>query len=120
MAETPMRRSFGNAAHLIVGNWCRFHIATQIGEVLISTVGEYHVRQDDAKPKEIGYGRLYETMVFRVEGACECGCGLPSHGGSEQDFAGYNSATEANAGHEAMCEKYALGVLSAPVVEGTR
>ena len=32
---------FGNAAHLIVGQWCRFHMATLIGKYLVSTVGEY-------------------------------------------------------------------------------
>lgn len=32
---------FGNAGHLIVGSWCRFHLCTQIGEYMVSTVGEY-------------------------------------------------------------------------------
>lgn len=31
---------FGNAAHFICGNSCRFHMATQVGKYLISTVGE--------------------------------------------------------------------------------
>lgn len=32
---------FGCAAHLIVGAQCRFHMATKIGDYLVSTVGEY-------------------------------------------------------------------------------
>lgn len=32
---------FGNAGHLIVGQWCRFHLCTLVGKHLISTVGEY-------------------------------------------------------------------------------
>jgi len=32
---------FGTHGHLCVGRWCRFHMATQIGKFLISTVGEY-------------------------------------------------------------------------------
>jgi len=32
---------FGHAAHLIVGRWCRFHLATKVGEYLVSTVGEF-------------------------------------------------------------------------------
>ena len=32
---------FGHAGHLIVGSHCRFHLCTQIGDYLISTVGEY-------------------------------------------------------------------------------
>lgn len=30
-----------HAGHLIVGNDCRFHLATRVGKYLISTVGEY-------------------------------------------------------------------------------
>lgn len=32
---------FGNAGHLCVGQWCRFHLCTQVGKYLVSTVGEY-------------------------------------------------------------------------------
>jgi hypothetical protein len=32
---------FGNAAHFICGSDCRFHMATQVGKYLVSTVGEY-------------------------------------------------------------------------------
>jgi hypothetical protein len=37
----PTRKYFGNAAHFIGADACRFHIATRIGEVVVSTVGEY-------------------------------------------------------------------------------
>lgn len=49
---------FGHAAHFICGRWCRFHLATKVGDYLISTVGEYwpergsreiHARIHDAK-----------------------------------------------------------------------
>lgn len=32
---------FGHAAHLIVSDKCRFHLATKVGKYLVSTVGEY-------------------------------------------------------------------------------
>ena len=32
---------FGHAGHLIVGHYCRFHLCTQVGKYLVSTVGEY-------------------------------------------------------------------------------
>ena len=32
---------FGNAGYLIVGHMCRFHLCTQVGGYLISTVGQY-------------------------------------------------------------------------------
>ena len=31
---------FGNAAHFIGGRSCRFHMATQVGDYLVSTVGQ--------------------------------------------------------------------------------
>jgi hypothetical protein len=41
---------YGHAAHFICGQWCRFHLATKVGEFLISTVGEYW---PDRIPREI-------------------------------------------------------------------
>jgi hypothetical protein len=32
---------FGHAGHLCVSQWCRYHLCTQVGKYLISTVGEY-------------------------------------------------------------------------------
>src|SRR5919106_127620 len=37
---------FGHAAHFICGRWCRFHLATQVGDYLVSTVGEYWPEHD--------------------------------------------------------------------------
>lgn len=93
---------YGSASHLIVGNDCRFHLATKVGPWLVSTVGEYLPG---------GCGRKYETMVFRLgrsPGECPCGCGLPKPvDWGELDVAGYNDAKAATAGHYAMCEKWA-------------
>lgn len=33
-------RWFGNAGHFIGGNSCRFHLCTQVGNYLVSTVGQ--------------------------------------------------------------------------------
>lgn len=128
---------FGSAAHLIVGNECRFHLATQVGPWLVSTVGEWvpdeSVREIFARSngvtlegigdarladymrkvgfKEIGYERTYETMVFRLgpkPEECSCGCGLPKPAEyAELDTNGYNDAKSATAGHLAMCETWA-------------
>ena len=96
---------FGSPGHLIVSLDCRFHLCTQVGGHLVSTVGEYlpdsSVREILAKSRgktlegigemrradfldkigyeEIGCGRKFETMVFRVSGdLCKCGCGMPN------------------------------------------
>ena len=118
---------FGNAAHFICGRWCRFHLATQVGDFLVSTVGQL-VHPKDSKGgeqadalylvenpngAEIGYNRFYETMVFKAGPPCDaegCNCGLPipsDHG--ELDFEGYNDPGAATLGHRAMCLRAAKG-----------
>lgn len=129
---------FGNAGHLIVGQDCRFHLATKVGDYLVSTVGEYlpdsSVRETIANSEgvvlngkgderradymrnvgwqNIGYGRKYETMVFRIGSYCNeeechhCGIPIPADWG-ELDFEGYNDAGSATRGHYKMCDAWA-------------
>lgn len=104
---------FGDAGHFICGAECRFHMATQIGGVLVSTVGRYFPRHkpEEAVPKdgeEIGCDRTYETMAFNVTGRlCECGCGIPKIIPTEIEFDAYNDAKSARLGHMAICRKVA-------------
>lgn len=132
-------RWFGSAGHFICGDDCRFHLCTLIGDVLVSTVGEYLPPEgfqsiladsrgvtltgrgdasradymDKVGYEDIGYGRKYETMAFRVTGevcsAPECGCGLPTIIPTELEADGYNDAGAATKGHYAMCERVAAG-----------
>lgn len=96
---------FGNAGHLCVSSQCRFHICTQVGKYLISTVGEYFPSGSE-KMESVGIARFYETMVFKITGECDCGCGLPMHDCSELEIAAYQTAAEANKGHEKLVKKY--------------
>ena len=139
-AGMKKERWFGHAAHFICGSHCRFHLATQIGRYLISTVGELwpergsreihaealdatwlaanrHLKGDAFESaymkrfgyEEIGCDRKYETMVFKAGAPCKakgCECGLPSIDGSKLDFAGYNDAKAAAAGHARLLAKW--------------
>lgn len=100
---------FGNAGHFICGNDCRFHMATQIGDVLVSSVGQMHTsRTADWLGEDIGSGRKFETMAFKVSGEkCECGCGMPRIIPSEIEFDGYNDHLKAREGHMRICYKVA-------------
>lgn len=118
-------RWFGFSGHLIVGRWCRFHLATQVGQYLVSTVGQYvHPRhggdseqgdaawlKDNPNGEEIGYDRTYETMVFHTGEPCKtdgCGCGMPvPDDWGELDSQGYNNPGDATRGHLVMCETWA-------------
>ena len=115
---------YGSPGHLIVSRWCRFHLLTEVGDWIISTVGEYvHPRHSGGSEKvendwleenwpgeEIGPGRRYETMVFRFKNKhrCECGCGRPIPDSWDDVYMqGANDAKSARANHYALCEKYA-------------
>ena len=127
---------FGNAGHFICGDLCRFHLATQVGPWLVSTVGQMFpdegtrevfatsrgvelsgrgdARKFDYMQKigyqEIGCGRTFETMVFRAGDPCAsegCQCGLPNISGSELESDAYNDAGSATNGHMALCLKWA-------------
>jgi hypothetical protein len=63
----------------------------------------------ESKVTEIGCGRMFETMVFKCGKICklkDCGCGMPEINGRELDMSGYQTAGEAQVGHEKMIEKW--------------
>jgi len=112
---THSERWFGSAGHFICGQWCRFHLATQVGPWLVSTVGDFHSigqmrdKGERTESEEIGFGRKYETMFFRAGPPCTsatCSCGLPTTSGVELDMDGYQTAGEATKGHYAMLDKW--------------
>ncbi len=115
---------FGNAAHFCLGQWCRFHLATQVGPWLISTVGELvplSCSQGSEKKEhewlnthplgeEIAYGRLFETMVFKAGEPCNseyCDCGIPEPSGHELARLPANSRKDAADNHMLLCMKWA-------------
>lgn len=132
---------FGLPGHFICSQWCRFHLCTQVGQYLISTVGqlwlerssrEIHASIYDPKWFEenrhlkgdafdyaymskfgfetVGAGRLFETMVFQIEGKCtdkKCNCGQPSIIPSEIDALPSNRVDEATKNHMELCTKWA-------------
>jgi hypothetical protein len=125
---------FGNAGHFICADDCRFHLCTLIGNILVSTVGQYFpgetvreiiakhrgvklegrgdYRQADYMEKigyeTIGHKRKYETMSFKIKRKrCECGCGLPIIKPTTIDYAPYNDAKAATKGHHEICMKVA-------------
>lgn len=105
----------GHAGHFIAASDCLFHMATAVGDFLISTVGDYH---PSYKRSRNGLGEreligglsdhdFYETYVFRLTGKpMWCGCAEVESWG-EIEGRRYATAPEATAGHMAMCHKYA-------------
>lgn len=115
---------FGTPGHFLCSRWCRFHLCTQVGAFLVSTVGEYvHPRHGGGREdkeaewlrrnwpgEDIGYNRKYETMVFAAGPICTepgCGCGMPTINGHEIDCIGANTRQQATANHMELCKKFA-------------
>ena len=101
-------KHFGYPGHFICATSCRFHLTTQVGKYLISTVGALFYPTSE-KMQEIGCGRMFETFVLKTKGKCtekDCGCGLPNIIPSEIDSLGCNTAGEAQKNHEKMIKKW--------------
>jgi hypothetical protein len=77
---------FGHAGHLIVSSSCRFHLCTQVGAYLVSTVGEYwpdrqvreiHAKVFDPKWHEANNYRKgddYDSEYMKRFGFDDIGC----------------------------------------------
>lgn len=100
---------YGSPAHFVGRADCTFHLATEVGEYLVSTVGDYWPTGGavESQAQEIGSGRLYETMVFRFKDRCPCGCRMPLAEGNPLDAVGCNDSDTANKTHLNLCRKYA-------------
>ena len=112
-----------HAGHFICGMYCSFHLNTYVNGYIVSTVGEYRPatgrgglpRLDSDPPREIGSGRLYETMVFHGMATdwsdetptSERCCPYAMTDADNIDFAAYNKPGDAYAGHIKMLGKYA-------------
>lgn len=100
----------GHPGHFCAASYCRFHLATRVGDYLISTVGDYYTNPEDGERKEIGYSAdgsaWFETYVFKVAGTLDCGC-AEVDGWSEIDGERWSEAKMAHDGHLQYCQKYA-------------
>lgn len=98
----------GHAGHYICADRCLFRMATRVGGVLVSTVGDMYMNKTDPAPSPIGAGpdALFETMVFSVDGA-PLACGCAQHDGCDIVCRRYATAADAQAGHMAMCREWA-------------
>lgn len=103
------RIELGCTGHLCVAARCGWKRHTRVGNYRISSVGNYYPSSDSER-ETIGWDRYFETMVFKLTGeetadSEGCGCGEAASF-AELDMEGYNTAGDAQAGHERMVEKY--------------
>lgn len=95
--------------HFCAASSCNFRMNTYVGEYIVSTVGEYvpEANRRSGKLEELGWNRLYETMVFRAIKSKDPCCPYRADvGGGELDMEGYNTAKDALKGHMALCLKW--------------
>lgn len=99
---------YGQPGHYILADDCIFHLNTQVGKWLVSTVGDLHRRngppvRETKGPRhceEVAMGRFYETMIFLGEDGQQVGT-------QEGDAIGYDTSPEATAGHYKACQDWA-------------
>ena len=106
----------GFAGHHICADRCMFHLSTDVGDHLVSTVGKFHPDMNQSFPDRelgpvdtVGHNRLYETMVFNKKTnvqPCSCGCGIPEVVRNEIECLPANDPGTATENHMAMCRKY--------------
>jgi|GEM_PF-3221239 hypothetical protein len=104
----------GFAGHHICAERCLFHLTTDVGRYLISTVGKFHPEMNQPPQRQlgpvdtVGHNRLYETAVFKKESdkLCSCGCGLPVINPMEIKMLPANDSGTATKNHMAMCREY--------------
>jgi hypothetical protein len=97
----------GHAGHFIGAMDCIFHLHTHVTATdgrrfCVSTVGDYWPNRGADAPAEIGFRRLYETMVFRLSDD-----GTTVNDYSELEMRPYNDKDAANAGHIETCQRWA-------------
>lgn len=100
-----MRIELGTPGHFIGAPMCCFRRHTVVdGIYRISTVGCYHPMGRTHEPMQmIGLNRYFETMVFKL------GADGEPIDWTERDSDAYQTAEEAQAGHERMVAKYLEG-----------
>jgi hypothetical protein len=93
----------GLPGHFIGGAKCVFHLCTVVGDIMVSTVGNY---QPDGKRLEVGWLRDYETMAWKISGWQN---DYPAIDHNEEELIMYpaNSAIEARRNHMRACWEFA-------------
>jgi len=92
--------------HFIEASNCRFILNTYVGKYIVSTVGEYVSPLSDKEFAQIGFNRLYETMVFTAQKTKTKCCPYMVKDYTELEMIGYNDAGEAYKGHLKACKKW--------------
>jgi hypothetical protein len=96
----------GAPMHFIGGSQCVLHLGTQVGKYVVSTISDYYDR--DGNRQQVGCDRWGETYVFEIEGVHDCGCPKIIPTEIDTTFYGEHDRCDViNAGHMAMCQKYA-------------
>lgn len=104
------RVELGCAGHFICARDCNWRRHTQIGDYRVSSVGDLYYRSEPNKRQKVGATGYFETMVFELTPhLCKdnegCGCREVAEW-RELDGERYETAGEAQAGHERYVEKY--------------
>ena len=109
--KAVVRVELGCPGHFICAADCRWRRHTQVGHYRVSSVGDLYYKSEPDKRQTMGATGFFETMVFETLNEQDdknegCGC-RKVKARSKVDGKRYETAGEAQAGHEAFVRKYA-------------
>lgn len=100
MSADVQREDFAKPGHFCAADRCRFVRHSHVGPYCVSTVGDWWPK-GETQAEQIGHGRYFETMVFRVGEDGEV-----ADYGNHVDFRGYTHEADAALGHERIVEEW--------------
>lgn len=95
---------YGYPCHFVGGKNCIYHLATKVGEFLISTIGDYYI-EDNRQTLRSWEKSFYETCIFVCSGEDKNGNPIIEDW-TEIDGRSYETSVEAENEHYEFCKKY--------------
>lgn len=108
MIDESKWKWLGYPEHFCCASKCKFRLATEIGDVVVSTIGDMHNDWYDKERIKVGTS-YFETMVFELSDkyySDDSETRIPMYA-NEYDVAYYSDALSARNGHREMCIKWA-------------
>lgn len=103
----------GYAGHFMMCRDCQFHLTTEVGDFVVSTIGDYCPDGELTNRVEIIKGYNFQTKVFQFMGySCSDIClyvtrtPLNLNYSNAIETKNYNTAGEAQEGHRKLCQIY--------------
>lgn len=94
----------GFAAHFIAIKHCHYWLHTRVGNVIISTIGEYRPDGPSTKAQPFSHGRKFETLVFLAKDSDRPEGNIADYTQIASEYT--NTSEESERLHYTLCSKW--------------